>query len=256
MIRLFFILFFLVGCTYNTTEEAFEMSNCIGSQTSDMTTTPNLYTTIIVQPITNLQMDNLEPGEYTLQFEAESPNDGLGFFARAIVHWKVRGQQLQRIISIAPGAFLSGVAEAVDVYVIDYSGEGPLRVVQKPYKVFCTLSRGTRPNVEQPATVSNQSTPIALASGASAVVLVPPDAGVISVLVMASIVAPVGPTGNFDDITVQMLDGTANPRGIYMPWAQQTGPGWVPLVPGTVSIEVTNRGANSTSFTTLWGVDG
>lgn len=70
----------------------------------------------------NLQIDHLEPGEYTLQFQViEAPQDNIPFSTYAIVRWKVHGQQIQRIISIFSGAVLGGVAEAVDVQLLDQS---------------------------------------------------------------------------------------------------------------------------------------
>lgn len=102
------------------------MSNIVtAAQFTNVFTTTNALGSFAGSPLPNLQMEDLQPGEYTLQFQVvEDVIDGLGSAAYAIVRWKVRGQQVQRIISIFSGAVLGGVAEAVDVQILDQSGRG------------------------------------------------------------------------------------------------------------------------------------
>ena len=75
--------------------------------------------------VPNLQIDQLDPGEYTIEFSVvEPPIDGQDFACYAYVVWKVDGQQIQRIVNVFSGAVISGVAEAVDVYLLDQSARG------------------------------------------------------------------------------------------------------------------------------------
>jgi hypothetical protein len=98
------------------------MSQVRKAQISEVLTTSNTLGSFAGSPIPNLQIDNLEAGEYSLQFQViEPPIDGLGHATYAIIRWKVQGQQIQRIISVSSGAVIGGVAQAVDVYLLDQS---------------------------------------------------------------------------------------------------------------------------------------
>lgn len=97
-------------------------TNLLKSQISDMFTTGSPLGSFVGPQQPNLQIDYLQPGEYTLQFQViEPPLDSLPYSTYAIVRWKIKGQQIQRIISIFSGAVLGGVAEAVDVQILDQS---------------------------------------------------------------------------------------------------------------------------------------
>ena len=95
------------------------------SATTTLLTTSNALGTFDGTQFSNLQQGNLEPGEYTLQFNViEPPIDGLGYATYAYVIWKVEGQPVPRIISVYNGAAISGVADSVDVHLLDQSGRG------------------------------------------------------------------------------------------------------------------------------------
>ena len=99
--------------------------NLVRAQISDMNTTVNGIGTFVGDQIPNMQQDNLDPGEYTIQFQViEPPIDGLGFAAYAYIVWKVQGQQIQRIVNVFNGAAISGVADAAHVKFLDQSGRG------------------------------------------------------------------------------------------------------------------------------------
>lgn len=96
--------------------------NLTQSATTLLTTTTNELGSFAGQRLSNLQINQLEPGEYTLQFSIVEPViDGLGSATYAYVDWKVDGQQFQRIISVYSGAAISGVANSVDVHLLDQS---------------------------------------------------------------------------------------------------------------------------------------
>lgn len=101
------------------------VANLTGAQTTDLVTTSNALGSFNGDRLPNLQPGQLEPGEYTLQFQViEPPIDGLGFGTYAYITWKVNGQQLNRIVSVFSGTAISGVANAVHVHLQDQSERG------------------------------------------------------------------------------------------------------------------------------------
>ncbi|VVB55237.1 Uncharacterised protein [uncultured archaeon] len=126
----------LASCspTYNTTNEFITesdagdgdtMSNLTRSFLSVMTTSQNRLGSFAGDKVPSLQIDDLVPGEYTLEFQVvEPPVDPEDFALYAYISWKVDGQQIERIINVFSGAVISGVAGAVDVKLQDQSGRG------------------------------------------------------------------------------------------------------------------------------------
>jgi hypothetical protein len=103
------------------------MGNRTGAQITELITTSNPLGSFRGDRLPNLQEGELEPGEYTIQFQViEPPIDGLGFSAYAYVTWKVDGQQLDRIVSVFSGSAISGVANAVHVQLLDQSERGSI----------------------------------------------------------------------------------------------------------------------------------
>jgi hypothetical protein len=101
------------------------MSNLTRSFLSVMTTTKNRLGSFAGDKVPSLQIDDLLPGEYTIEFQVvEPPIDPEDFALYAYIHWKVDGQQIQRIINVFSGAVISGVANAVHVQLQDQSGRG------------------------------------------------------------------------------------------------------------------------------------
>lgn len=95
------------------------------SQITKLRTTTNAVGSFVGNRLQSLQQADLEPGEYTIQFEVvEPPVDGAGAATYAYVSWKVDGQQNQRILSVFSGSSISGVAEAVHIQLLDQSGRG------------------------------------------------------------------------------------------------------------------------------------
>jgi hypothetical protein len=123
--------FLLTACspTYYTSEYLDQgnpmAANLTQSATTTLQTTTNQLGSFVGNKITGLNINNLEPGEYTIEFSVvEAPIDPEDFAVYAYVHWKVESQQLQRIISVFSGAVISGVADSVDVQLLDQSGRG------------------------------------------------------------------------------------------------------------------------------------
>lgn len=108
-----------------------DMQQLVRSHITDLFTTGNALGSFAGQRLPNIQVNDLEPGEYTIQFQVVEPTiDGLDSSTYAIIRWKVGGQQIQRIVSVYSGAVISGVAEAVDVQLLDQSGRGSHNFVQ------------------------------------------------------------------------------------------------------------------------------
>ena len=115
-------LVLITSCTYNTNIEQGDDMNLTASQITPVTTSRNALGSFEGQLLSNLQQDDLEPGEYTVQFQIVEPVvDGSGSATYAYVYWKVDGQQIQRIISVFSGSVISGVANSVHVQLLDQS---------------------------------------------------------------------------------------------------------------------------------------
>jgi hypothetical protein len=114
-----------IGCYGNGNEGVMPTPGMVQvrkAQISDLYTTGNALGSFSGPQVPNLQIDHLDAGEYSLQFQViEPPIDALGYATYAIIRWKVQGQQIQRIISVFSGAVIGGVAQAVDVTLLDQS---------------------------------------------------------------------------------------------------------------------------------------
>jgi len=99
--------------------------NFTRSQITELITTSNALGSFNGDRLSSLQQNDLDPGEYTIQFQiVDPPIDNLGFATYAYISWKVDGQEISRIVSVFNGSSISGVAEAVDVHLQDQSGRG------------------------------------------------------------------------------------------------------------------------------------
>jgi hypothetical protein len=205
-------------------------------------------------PIPSIQMNDLEPGVYTIQFTVIPPGDGQGFAAYAIVTWKVEGQQVTRMVSVFSGAVISGVAESVDVKIVDVSqiGTNGFPTTPQKYQVGVSLSKGSRATTMQPATLVTQLDEIQLDAGATTSYLIPSDAGVISALVTsASLTTGVLPT---DILVIQSTTGLVAHLCRWYPIEQS--PGWIPLFGGAVNLEIFNTGSAKAGVNVIWGIEG
>jgi hypothetical protein len=263
----------LTGCTCQVgepTEENDDMGNLIAAQIADMTrsaamgTLAGLPTAIGAQQQPSLQQNNLEPGEYTVQFQAFPPADGLGFAAYAIINWKIAGQQITRKVSVANGVSISGVCEAVDVTLIDVSQTGQFgfpAATPSPnptgiglYKIGVALSKGTRPNVQQPATLLTAIAEQAVAPGVNVVnYKVPTDAGVVAVMITAARLSVADVIADNEIAATQL-----NNSGLVglSSWYPLQSDRWVPLGVGCTTIGISNYSAGTALTQVFWGIDG
>lgn len=114
--------FILLSCGYGEQEEPMNLTR---TYISELQTSTNAIGSFAGDRLPNLQQEDLEPGEYTIQFQVvEPPTDNLGFATYAYIVWKIDGQQISRIISVFNGSAISGVANSVHVQLQDQSGRG------------------------------------------------------------------------------------------------------------------------------------
>lgn len=207
-------------------------------------------------PVASLQANDLDPGQYTVQFEITQPPDatapfGIIFYVQALIKWKVYGQQLQRVITVVNGASITGVAEAVDVQLVDVTKDFTFVGLNNPYKVGATLSRGTRANVQQPAVLQEQKG-VLLAHGVSVIFDMPSDAGVISrYITVVGVSGAINPT---DVVAQDILPAPSSDASQNYPLIQT---GWVPMSSGAQGVQIVNNSSTeSVLVNVFWGIDG
>ena len=228
------------------------MGLIVRSATTDLVTTV-APTTNVGPERPNLQCYDMEPGEYSIAFSIippAAPNQAAASIAK--VRWKLDGQQFQRIVSITPGMVISSRADAVDVALQDVSGlMGVGQAAGRPYKVSAALTKGLRPNVQQPPIYVPEPAQILTVAGPTAElrVPVPQDAGVISFYVMVQ--AP----DSSKIVVSQESTGSIATFPEYRPLIVPGG--WVPLFPGADLISVLNTdGANPAIAAVFFGIEG
>lgn len=191
-------------------------------------------------------------GQYTVQFEIGNTPAPLGddvFKATAEITWSVKGNGVRRLVNCANGMSVSGTAEAVSVKIIDAS----ILDVNPPfdYVVGAQIAPGTRASVQQPPFLEDIK--YTVLPGNTQDVLIPKDAGVISVYVATS-VAVVGQSIASGAIKVEQLGGTLDLKA-YDP---RDGV-WIPISPGADRLRLFVAGTgpvNGVKFTPVWGIDG
>jgi len=253
------IVFLLFGCGSAPIEcsdegDCTDMTNKIGMRLTTLTRTTAIGSSTTDLPpglqLPSLQVLDLEPGEYTIQFQGLPPADGNGFACYAIINWKIGGQQLVRKISVFSGAAITGLAEAVDVQLVDYSGVGVIVGSTAEYQIAAALSRGSRATIQQPATLSTQPTEVGITAGSTESFVIPQDAGVVSFMPLVR----VGGTYTPDQLDVTAANAATN---TVQGWnVDPQNPVWVPLPPGAKDVTFRNGTANSIGVNVVWGVEG
>jgi hypothetical protein len=131
------------------------MKQLTASQITTLSTSKNALGSFEGQLLSNLQQDDLEPGEYTIQFQIVEPViDGLGSATYAYIFWKVDGQHVQRIISVFSGSVISGVANSAHVQLLDQSDRGAVNFDG----TFNVTNGSTTVTATQPQTFSRDET--------------------------------------------------------------------------------------------------
>lgn len=211
----------------------------------------------------SLQADFDEPGAYTVQFSMQQPAviAGVPNFAakaEAIIEWKVEGNWVTRVVSLGNGVSVSGVGQAVRVKMADRSPTLYLPP-QSPQPYFCgaQVVRGTRAATQQPPVYTPVDEVYSVAPGASLVVPVPGDAGVISVQVTMQSAGLASSLVVDGDGLVQLEPIVALGPTIFKRYDPRNYT-WIPVVGGNEQLRLINRRAAGTAllFGVSFGIDG
>lgn len=173
-------------------------------------------------------------------------NQGVRCIATCV--FSVDGINVQRIIDVGSGATISLCCDAVTVTVADatFTVSGPNNL---QYNVSATVTRGVRPSVSYPPSLYGQE--FSIVPLGTAVLAVPPDAGVVSVMITC-----------FDDTTASVEPVFLRVRhkiGAFINaiYSAVLETGFVKIAPGTTSIELVNFSATDTVSAAInFGIDG
>lgn len=209
---------------------------------------------------------------YTVQFSTRPvsgtvPVGQAPTLTKATITWTIGGIQIQRIISIANGAAITGVGAGCSVSCHDATVLLPGVDPNPDYIVSVTLTPGSRGTSSNPPTdyptsyLSNPSGTevLGFSSGelnfvgsggdTQAVIAVPQNAGVVSVQVTI---------GSVDGTATQATIGLIDLNGVQLrKYSNQDYPGFVPIDPQTTSIVIANHSSSAQCFWGLaFGIDG
>jgi hypothetical protein len=214
---------------------------------------------------TPFQIESLPADVYTVHLSLLGLPDpyvdnGIALSTEAEVVFSVGGHQSLRRVSVNQGVRICGQADAVSVRVRDnsvpaISGEIPVTFA---YNVDIAVSRGVRPDQQQPPTlaptdnlgfvVTGQAQ--LLAPAGSLTFNVPQGVGIISTNCTVW-TSPAGGAITEGQVFVEYLSNAAVLRAFdprVMPW--------VPIVPGTSKVTINNGTASNVQFSLLYGIDG
>jgi hypothetical protein len=204
-----------------------------------------------VEGAVSLQANFKDPGSYTVQFGVVPPPiaaPAFGIFdCSAVVEWSVEGNTIRRRVSVGNGTSISGQGQAVAVRVSDQSSGA---FGANEYTVSIQVAPGTRPSVNKPPTLRGYQTVVTVGGGATSVLDIPQDAGVISVETDVSVLV-VG------SLPVQALVLQVNGAGqILNQYDPTIVTGFVPVAPNATQVELVNLSANNYRLQFTFGIDG
>lgn len=170
---------------------------------------------------------------------------------QATINWMVEGKAVTRRFDVVDGMTFTGAGQAVDVVVkdvtdptLDFTGLKPLG---QPYMCMITITPGTRSAQEQPPTLWDSWQRIGPDSGAN--IVIPADAGVISVEVVAIASNP--------PMVLRAAFEAGN--NVLKSWDVATFPRWIPVPPQATILNVANQDGtaeHNVEVTVTWGIDG
>ena len=201
---------------------------------------------------------------FTVRFGVLAPNidstlgegEYANFDAVAIIKYTVEGVSIQRMITIAQGVAISGIADSVDVQFLDITPVSQDNIGIN-YQVFVQVAPGLRASYTLPPTLEAftdivngaaviKSGIVTVVAGGTARYPVPQRAGVISVEVVVS------------DQPVFVTMGS--PNGDYKKYQVLPGAnyGFIVLATNSAYVTITGNGAAeaSSNVTVTWGIEG
>jgi hypothetical protein len=249
---------FVVGCATDVVTEKEDSVMRSWSATANMSTGNS-----VSQPGPQVLFDEEDFGQYVVQFQVIPPVPGPGaafgligeYQATAEIVWKVAGQQVRRVVSVANGVSVQGCCDGVEVHMTDTTVITGSSTAGRAYSITATVSSGTRATTEQPVTLFGGFIP-ALATGASAAQNIPPNSGVISVDVEATFqnAGAVTQPGPAPVIGIFLNGSGTNVKQFYFPLTGE----FVPVPSDAVALQFFNFGpaGSVASVFWLWGIDG
>jgi hypothetical protein len=245
---MFLALVTLLGC-----QEPFlgdgEDDMRISSQGGGWSASGSLFT-MDVDKTVHFQADFPDSGPYTLQFTITVPPGFVGdASAVAEIDWKVEGNWVHRTISVSNGASISGTAEACKVLLRDADQSG---FANQEYQVSVQLAMGTRAVTQQPPYLTYPGVIIVPANN-TVDIDVPQNIGVTNTWVNVWNAVGVDPAFLAGTTWVIERVGTGLATGkMYDPLS----PRWVPIVPGTTRLGLSNLNGTIAYFSVVFGIDG
>lgn len=196
----------------------------------------------------------------TVQFGLQLPPGSVGgtikYQAEGEITWSVAGNRTRRLVTIADGMCISGPAEHVNVQITDASEaltEAGFTLASD-YIANVTVAPGSRPSMQQPPYYEDPDGPYSVVAGASQVVQIPVNIGVVSVYVTVATTVAAAPIAQNAVLVQHASSIAANIWKSYDPRDYE----WVPLSPGASELRLLTLAAAPTPllFTVIYGIDG
>jgi hypothetical protein len=208
--------------------------------------------------VNNMNVNGLVPETYTLQFsyvavEHDTSDQEFIPVCKAIIDWKIDGQQQRRVISVISGASISAPCNAIGVRLVDEPLGGDATIGKK-YKVQATLSRGVRANTQEPPTLVTDLVE-GINNASNFKFQVPKDAGVTSLFVYLASGSTADAPAETSVIAVFSDNHLPSPgvHGSFFPFKCCH---WVPLPPGAQAVTIFNGSGAEVFARIIWGIDG
>lgn len=201
-------------------------------------------------PVNSLNVSNLEPGTYSIQFNTGDSSLGFVPLVEATIVWKVAGQSLSRRISVLDGTIISGLAEGVSVSLKDVTMQFyAVPPVPQPYDIMVTLCKGVRPTEANPPVLYTENQ-VQINPGFSHSFPLPFDSGVMAYKVV----------GVLDDLETNFKVAKARCSGaspvfFYYPMFDHT---WIPITPGAnrVIVNCDGTAVGAILMGVIWAIEG
>lgn len=258
--RLAILAVVLTACTYptETVNESTNMekpgSSGGWSKTGQLTQNQSQFL--------QMQVDFGKAGPFTVQFALSfTPFSSLNnqpIRCEALVSWKTAGNTITRRITVGNGASISGVAEAIEVRVMDTSAVviAPPGALQT-YSIEISVGPGTRAGDTTPPQLqlvdANRNPTIIVAANSQAALGVPSDGGGKSL--HASVANSGGAAGAIPDQGAVLRQGQGSTH-ILKSYDPRSSPGWIPLAVGCDRLELINNTLVDQEWSVTLGIDG
>ncbi len=210
------------------------------------------------------------PGSYTVQFGIAQPSRGGGgsglggALAQALIITSVKGNSVQRIVTIGGGTSVSVTGEALKVIVTDVSDAAFYQTGNK-YNVSVQVAPGVRATTETPPTLvapksgtTHDQGPgfFELPAATTLPIPIPQNAGVVSVKIVVSANSP-NPASpiNASSLQANQQNSAAGTNGPS--WSPIVDTGWIPIVGGMDTLLFLNpAGGQTLNIGVVYGIDG